>query len=121
MYPLTMRQAPGLPGSWTGDAGARLPPAQKAGLAPEIALEKDPSSEQVDWRALLDSNQWPSASELMKTVSTTITEESQTSSNVTVSGEPGSQSTLFFPPDTEDFATRWLPRAGATSLLTVRE
>ena len=66
MYPLTMRQAPGLPGSWTGDAGARLPPAQKAGLAPEIALEKDPSSEQVDWRALLDSNQWPSASELTK-------------------------------------------------------
>src|SRR6267142_4524624 len=74
MYPLTMRQAPGLPGSWTGDAGARLPPAQKAGRGPEIALEKDPSSEQVDWRALLDSNQWPSASELSPSGSPLILE-----------------------------------------------
>src|SRR5438132_5399621 len=31
--------------------------------APEVSPEKNPSCGQVEWRALLDSNQWPSASE----------------------------------------------------------
>src|SRR5438445_7329196 len=40
-----------------------LPAAEKAGEAPNASPENNPASDEVDWRALLDSNQWPSASE----------------------------------------------------------
>src|SRR5438105_9540400 len=75
----------------------------------------------MDWRALLDSNQWPSASELARPVSTTLPETPQPSSNRTVGAPAGSQGTPFLPPDRKDFVTRLLPRGQAPSLLTVRE
>src|SRR5437899_2247963 len=76
---------------------------------------------ELHWRALLDSNQWPSASELAQSVSTTVTGLPQPPSNRTVSAEPRSQATTFLPTDREHFATRLLPRGRAPSLLTVRE
>jgi hypothetical protein len=75
----------------------------------------------MEWRALLDSNQWPSASELAQPVSTTLTETPQPSSNGTVSAKPGSQRTTLLPRDREDFVTWLLPRERVPSLLTVRE
>src|SRR5438128_11457451 len=76
----------------------------------------------VCWRALLDSNQWPSASEYAQGEYTTLPESSLPSSNRTVSAEAGPQGTTFLPPDREDFVTRLLPRERATpSPLTVRE
>src|SRR5712691_10778831 len=74
------------------------------------------------WRALLDSNQWPSASESARGESTTLPESPQPSSNRTVSAEAGSPGTPFLPPVPKDFVTRSLPeRRAEPPLLTVRQ
>jgi len=74
------------------------------------------------WRALLDSNQWPSASESVQGKSTTLPESPQPSSNRTVSAEAGSQGIPFLPPVPKDFVTRLLPeRRAEPPLLTVRQ
>src|SRR5438270_6701474 len=76
----------------------------------------------MDWRALLDSNQWPSASESAQGESTTLPESPQPSSNRTVSAAAGSQATTFLPPNPKDFVTRLLPdRRAGPPLLTVRQ
>ena len=77
---------------------------------------------QRGWRALLDSNQWPSASESAQGGSTTVPEAPLPSSNRTVSAEAGSQGTTFLPPVPKDFVTRLLPeRRVQPPLLTVRQ
>src|SRR5437879_2793446 len=65
-----------------------------------------PSVNLRSWRALLDSNQWPSTSELAHPVSRTLTGTPQPSSNRTVTAEPGSQPSTSLPPGHEDFVTR---------------
>jgi excisionase family DNA binding protein len=72
-------------------------------------------------RALLDSNQWPSASETARGESTTLPESPLPSSNRTVSPDPGSQATPLNPFVPKDLATPLLPASADRPLLTVRE
>ena len=80
-----------------------------------------PYQEVVQWRALLDSNQWPSASETAQGESTTVPESPLPSSNRTVSPDCGSQASPTDPSVPRDFATRLLPAQLEAQLLTVRE
>jgi excisionase family DNA binding protein len=87
----------------------------------EVGLQVHPKLGRRDsgeWRALLDSNQWPSASEFAPPLSTTVSEWSQSSSNRTLTGGGRSHRSTVLPTNREDFATRLLPQE---SLLTVRE
>src|SRR3954468_19294850 len=75
----------------------------------------------LGWRALLDSNQWPSASETARGESTNLPESSLPSSNRTVSPDAGSQATRVNPFLPKDLATPLLPAGADRPLLTVRE
>src|SRR5712692_3760290 len=76
----------------------------------------------VCWRALLDSNQWPSASEISREESTTLPKSPLPSSHRPISADAGSQGTTSLPRNPEDFVTRLLPeRRAEPPLLTVRQ
>src|SRR5947208_6802351 len=68
----------------------------------------------MDWRALLDSNQWPSASECEVAVLTDRTSGSHPVANRGLRSNGGAPNVSLRPADPENFAASLLPSSALT-------